>query len=764
MGSSVLGAAVRRVEDPRFITGRGRYLDDLEVPDALWMAVVRSPLPHGRLAAVDPTAALEVPGVVGVYTAGDLKLAPIPSSAPDAPAAARPVLAVDRVRFVGEPVAVVVADRRTTAYDAAQLVWVDVDPLPSVADPREALAADAPILFPEHGTNLVAGPERVGNAAGDPLAGAVVSVSLEVHNQRLQAVPLETNGAVAIPHGPRIEWWVGSQHPFIHQAIGARCLGIDRDRIRVRIPDLGGGFGAKIPAYPEQILVAALALRLGRPVRWQETRSENLLGMCHGRDQHQRIELGADADGRLVGMRLDLVQNAGAYPHFGAVLPELTALMASGPYLIPVVEASWRSAVTNTTPIHAYRGAGRPEATAILERAMDALARRLHLDPAELRRRNLLRADQMPYTTPTGARYDSGDYVAALDRALARAGYAGLRAEQAERRARGDDWQLGVGLACYVEVTAVDAGEEWSGIDVLEDGTILVKVGTVSQGQGHETAFAQIVADRMKVPLEAITIVQGDTDLVARGGGTMGSRSLQLGGSAVLRTTEELVAKAKRIVAHLREAAVDDVVVFDDGRVGIAGVPDSGFTWAELARLARDPGNLPEGLDPGLAAAETIVQEGATYPFGTHVAVVEVRPETGELRYLRHVAVDDVGTIVNRRLVDGQVHGGIAQGAGQALIEWSRHDEEGFPLTSNLTSYLIPTASMLPSFEVDHTITPTPLDPLGVKGVGEAGTIGGTQAVHNAVLDAVAHLGVEDLDMPATPEAIWRAVRAADAT
>ncbi len=758
MAGSILGAAVKRVEDPRFITGRGTYLANKRIEGALWMGVVRSPVPHGRITDIDAAAAAALPGVVGVYTADDLDLPPLRPGAPGAdPVTARPILARDVVRFVGEPVAVVVADDPVTAADAVSEVWVDIDPLPAVATPEAALAEDAPLLFPELGTNVVlTGGEP---ADHDILAGADVVVRGEFLNQRVAPVPLEPNNAAALPHGDGLEVWVGSQNVFIHQIIIAATLGIDRGQVHVVVPDMGGGFGAKVQPYPEQILTAALAHRLGRPVRWQETRTENLLAMTHGRDQHQVVELGARRDGTIVGLRARLTQNSGAYTHFGAFLPFFTLLMASGPYLIPEIDVTWRSVATNTTPVHAYRGAGRPEATAMVERAMDLLAAELGLDPAEVRRRNFIPPDHFPYRTPTGARYDSGDYGAALDRALELAGYDALRAEQAERRRRGDRIQLGIGLSCYVEITAPAERNEWSSAEVFPDGTVEVRVGTSAHGQGHETAYGQIISELLRVPPERIRVVQGDTDLVARGGGTMGSRSLQLGGTAVLEAGEEIVEKAKRIVAHLLEAAVDDVVVFEDGKVGIAGVPDSALSWGEIAAAAADPTNLPEGMEPGLEAQTTIEQDEATFPFGTHIAVTEVDTVTGDVRLVSHTTVDDCGTILNPILVDGQIHGGIAQGAGQALFEQFRYDPDANPLSGNLTTYLVPTAAVLPSFDVNHTVTPSPENPLGVKGVGEAGTIGATPAVQNAAVDAVAHLGITHIDMPVTAARVWEAIQ-----
>ncbi len=760
MSRSILGAAVKRVEDPRFLTGRGAYLDDREVPGALWLGIVRSPVPHGRILAVDLTESTRLPEVVATFTAADLELAPIAAATPDAPQAARPVLAVERVRFVGEPVAVVAATTREAAEAAAHLAFVDVDPLPAVVTPAAALADDAPLLFPELGTNLVARSAPAPESE-DPLVGADVVVGATFHNQRLAAVPLEPSNALAIPDDGHLEWWVSSQNVFIHQAVGAACLGVPRESLRVRVADLGGGFGAKIQPAPEQILVAAVARRLGRPVRWQETRGENLRGMTQGRDQYQDIEIGSDRSGRIVGIRVRLLQNAGAYPHFGAMLPGFTALMATGPYRVPRVRVEWRSVVTNTTPVHAYRGAGRPEATVMLERAIDLLAAELGLDPAEVRRRNLLPPEDFPHVTPTGARYDSGAYERALDRALDLAGYAELRREQRRRRARGSRRRLGIGLSTYVEVTAAEGRREWGSVSVLEDGSAVVRVGTSGHGQGHETAYAQLVAGTLGIPMERIRVVQGDTAEVPRGGGTMASRSLQLGGAAALDAARDVLEKARAIVAHHLEAALDDVLLFEDGRIGVAGVPDVALSWAEIARLAGDPETVPPGMAPGLDAAATIDQGGATYPFGTHVSVAEVDLDTGETRLLRHVAVDDCGRILNPLLVDGQIAGGVAQGIGQALFEEARYDADGNPLTGTLASYLLPTAATMPPMALEHTVTPSPENALGVKGAGEAGTIGATAAVLNAVVDAVADLGVRHIDMPLTPGRVWEAVRAA---
>ncbi len=757
MSGSILGAAVKRAEDPRFIRGQGDYLPNHIVEGALFLVPVRSAIPHGRLNGVDTSFAADMPGVVGIFSASDVDVRPTsPGVRGVDHAFARPPLATDIVRFAGEIVAVVVAETERQAVDAAAMVFADIDPLPVVLSPQEAVRPDAPVIHPDVGTNvaLVDGAEPVDGLFDD----ADRIVRLTIHNQRLAPVPMETNSALAIPHDDRLEIRVGSQNIFGHRIVISRGLGIDRTEVHAIVPDMGGGFGAKFYSYPEQILAAAVALKLGVPVRWHESRRDNMLGMTHGRAQDLEVEAGVQDDGTVVGLRVRVLQDVGAYPLFGAYLPAWTKLMAVGPYAIPKVESGYTSVVTNTTPIHAYRGAGRPEATHYLERTMDAVAAELGMDPVEVRRRNLLRPEQFPYTTPTGTEYDSGDYVRALDEALAMAGYDDLRAEQARRRDAGDSVQLGIGVSCYVEITAPEGNpQEWAEVEVDESGGATIRVGTSNHGQGHETAFAQLVSSLTNISIENISFVQGDTDRVERGAGTGGSRSLQLGGSAVYRATEEVVAKARRIVADELEAALEDIVVGEDGRIGVAGVPDSGMTWGEVAAIAADPEGLSEE-EPGLAAALVFEQGHPTFPFGTHISVVEVDTVTGDVTILRHIAVDDCGTVLNPLLVAGQVHGGFAQGAGQALWEHVRYDEDGNPLSGNLTSYLIPTAESLPLVERGVVETPTPYNPLGAKGIGEAATIGSTPAIHNAVIDALAHLGVRHLDMPLTPARIWSAL------
>jgi carbon-monoxide dehydrogenase large subunit len=536
-------------------------------------------------------------------------------------------------------------------------------------------------------------------------------------------------------------------------------LGLEREHVRTIAPDVGGGFGAKLAIYPEYLIVAAAAVRLGRPVRWVEGRSESMVNLTHGRSQVQEVELGAHRDGTLVGMRVELLADMGAYPQ-ATYLPRTTREMLSGVYRIPRIECYGRSVVTNATPVAPYRGAGRPEATALVERAMDLLAAELELDPVELRRRNLIPTDAFPHETAVGTTYDSGEYARALDEAMRLAGYEELRREQADRRARGDRRLLGIGVSTYVEITAF-AGTEFGSVEVQPDGGVTVLSGISPHGQGHETSLAQLASGVLGVPFDRVRVIHSDTGAVPMGEGTFGSRSLQLGGSAVWDASHSVLDKAKRVAAHVLEIAEEDVVLFDGGRVGAAGAPDVALDWVELARAAGDSARLPEGMDPGLVSSTRFAQRDSTFPFGAHVAVVEVDVETGDAHMIRHVAVDDCGRILNPLLVEGQVHGGLAQGIAQALDESVEYDENGTPLTSNLATYPMPTAVELPAFQTAHTQTPTPLNPLGVKGIGEAATIGSTPAVQSAVVDALAHLGIRHIDMPLASERVWRAVRSA---
>ena len=757
------GTPIKRREDPTLIQGMGIYTDDVNLPGTLHAAFVRSGVAHGTITSIDTDAAKESPGVVAVYTAEDLGLNDLPEGGPPVPSPGtmrRPVLARDRVRFIGEAIAVVVAETRAQAVDAVDLVDVDVDDLPVLVDMTKALDEDAPLLFPEHGSNLAA--EAPLGAAG-ALDDADVVITSRYVNQRVAAVPMEPAAAVAAPDpdtgGFRL--WAPLQAPHAGQQAVAAGLGIEPEKVRVTVPVVGGGFGARIATYPEQIALVAVARELGRPVRYVESRWETMLAMQHGRAQVQDVELGAKSDGTLTGIRLRVIADCGAYPADATVMPLLTGLMASGVYSIPKVDFHFSAVVTNTTPIGAYRGAGRPEATALLERAMDQLARRLDMDPAEIRRRNFIPPEAFPLTTVAGASYDSGEYERALDKVLENAGYEQLRAQQAERRASNDPKQLGIGLATYVELTGL--GSEIGTCIIDEHGKVTVSSGTSPQGQGHDTMFAALVSDVLGVPMDDVVVVHSDTAKVSRGMGTMGSRSLQVGGSAVFNATNTVLDKGKQLAAQMLEASADDIDVVPGRGLGVKGSPDATVSWADLARASVDEANLPEGMESGLAAETDFATPDSSYPFGAHISVVEVDTETGMTTLLRHVTVDDSGRILNPLLAEGQIHGGIAQGAAQALFEEIAFDEDGNCSTGSLVSYAIPSASDLPSYETERTQTPSPLNPLGAKGIGESGAIGSTPAIWNAVVDAVAHLGVDNVDMPASPQRVWQAIQDARA-
>ncbi len=755
---TAIGAAVRRVEDPPLVMGSARYTEDLALPEAVHVVFVRSVLGHARVTGIDTAEAAAAPGVVAVLTADDLDLEPLrPSFGPAA--FARPALAREVVRFMGEAVAVVVASSREQALDAAELVQVDYEPLQVATDPLAALEPDAPVLFSEHGSNVAV--ERPWKGEPAQVESCEVVVRAHLVNQRVVPAPMEPSAAVAAPDPETggVTLWAPVQAPFWTRRALAASLKLDAERIRVTVPAVGGAFGARIFTYPEQVVVAALALRLDRPVRYVETRSETMLTMTHGRAQVQEVELGATSDGTVTDLRVRIVADGGAYPGDDALMPQSTVQMLAGPYRIPRIEGHTRLVATNTTPVSAYRGAGRPEATWLLERMLDLLATRLGLDPAEVRRRNLIRPDAFPHVTATGARYDSGDYQSALERALEMAGYEQLRAEQAERRQDGGRVQLGIGIATYVEVTGF--GTEVGVVTVEPDGRVTVLTGTSPHGQGHETAFAQLAAATLGVELDSVRVVHSDTKLVPSGGGTMGSRSLQVGGTAVLQASEQVLTKGRTLAAHLLEARIEDVVVHPGHGLAVAGAPATALSWAELAQAITDPARRPSDLDSALSAEVTFEMDGSTYPFGTHVAVVEVDVETGLVRLVRHVAVDDSGRLLNPLLAEGQVHGGIAQGAAQALLEEVRYDADGNNLTGNLASYSMPSAAELPSFDTARMETPSPLNPLGAKGIGESGAIGSTPAVHNAVVDALAPFGVTHLDIPTTPERVWRALQEA---
>jgi carbon-monoxide dehydrogenase large subunit len=754
------GAALRRVEDPPLLRGTRPYTDDLREPKALYAVFVRSGFAHARINSIETSEAAAAPGVVGVFTGADLEMTPQPASGPPVPTPEemrRPILASGKVRFIGEPVAVVVAETREQAVDASELVDVDYDALDVIVDMERALDDDAPVLFEDapDGNLAARGP-----AGEDALGDAQVIVKERFVNQRLAAVPMEPGAAIAAPDpdtpGAFI-LWTPSQGPHAYQSAIGESLGLDKEQLRVVTPATGGGFGARIACYPEVITTVALARKLGRAVRYIETRTETMLAMQHGRAQVQHVEIGGTREGRITGLKARVIADCGAYPADASLMPMLTGLMSCGVYDIPKVDFRFTCVVTNTTPIGAYRGAGRPEATALIERAIDMFAAEIGMDPAEVRRINFIR--EFPHQTVTGANYDSGAYEAALNRVLETAGYERLRADQAARRESGGRLQLGIGLCSYVEWTGF--GSELGTCEVGEDGIVTVRSGASAHGQGHETAYAQLVSGTLGVPFEDVRVIQSDTAKVPRGMGTAGSRSLQVGGSAVLNASNEVLEKGRRLAAHLLEADVGDIAVFPGEGLGVTGAPGSTLSWAQLAAAASDDGRHPVGTAAGLTAENDFETPDATYPFGTHLAVVEVDVETGATKLLRHVTVDDAGTMLNPLMVEGQVHGGIAQGVAQALYEEIAFDEDGNNVTGSLASYAMPSAGDLPMYETERTQTPTPRNPLGAKGIGEAGAIGATPAVWNAVVDALSPYGVKNIDMPATPQRVWEAVSSA---
>jgi carbon-monoxide dehydrogenase large subunit len=720
---------------------------------------------HAVITGVDTAAAAAAPGVIAVWTASDLMLPAFHGMAKVHDDFARPSLAGDRVRFVGEGIAVVIAETATQATDAADLVVVDYEPLQAAVTAEDALADGAPVLFEAHGDNVAM--STTDPVDRDLFGDADVIVRGRYVNQRLAVAPMEPHGAAStIGEDGRLLVYASTQMPHLFQKLLATALEMEPSDIHVVTPLVGGGFGGKAGIYPEQIVVAAAAKRLQRPVLWASTRSEDMVALSHSRGQIQYVELGCKRDGTFTGLRVRLVGDGGAYPGIGCYLPAGTRRMSNGTYRFTGIQFDLAVAATNTTPMGAYRGAGRPEATALLERVVSQASIELGIDPIELRRRNLLSDDIFPFTTLTGITYDSGAYSTPLDEAARLAGYDDLLREQAERRARGDRSLLGIGVSAYVEITAGGNTSEYGAVKVNDDGSVTVMAGTSAHGQGHQTAFAMIVNDQTGIPIDKIHLMAVDTDVVRSGGGTGGSRSLQLGGSAVMRATEALVDKAKHLAAHLLEADISDIVVdTTTGTVGVAGVPTKGLDWSALATAASADGDGIDHSDGtmGLAAQLDFHQGEASFPFGAHIAVVEVDHDTGKVTLLRHIAVDDCGTVLNPLLVEGQQHGGVAAGISQTLYEQVVYDDDGNPLTSNFMDYAIPSAADFPSFEVHSTETPTPLNPLGAKGIGEASTIGSTPAVQNAVIDALAHLGVRHIDLPCTSETVWRTIRDAEA-
>jgi carbon-monoxide dehydrogenase large subunit len=757
--ANIVGQRIRRREDLRLLTGRGQFVDDLSLPGVLYATFVRSPWAHARITGIDTSHASELAGV-HVFTAEDVDLGvnpPIPFLQLDE-SWGRPFLAREKVRFAGEAVAVVLARTREQSADAAELIEVDYEPLPAVTDATRALD-DEVLLFEAAGTNLCMSRPPSGEASRMFEGCEAVSEGV-VTSQRISACPIEPRATAVDPgQDGRLTVWLSSQTPHSDRDELAEKFDRPPESIRVVAPDVGGGFGSKGLAS-EDIVLVKLALITGRPIKWTETRSENLVAMGHGRASRMEFRIGGRRDGTVEALSLSIVGDVGAYPFIGTFLPNLTAMMASGVYAIPKIEVEIKAAVTNTTPTGAVRGAGRPEATQMIERAIDIFAADLGLDPADVRRRNFISPDAFPFSTASGATYDSGNYAAALDRVLERAGYEELRREQQRRRETNAPRQLGIGLSTYVEITNGLSEAEFGGVEITPTGEAILRTGSSSHGQGHETTFAQIVADRLGLPLEKITVLKSDTDAVPRGTGTYGSKSVQIGGAAAGQASDRVVERAKELAAEELEASVEDMVLdLSEARFHVTGAPQPSLSWAELAERLTERDRLSE-----LAAEVDLEGSAPSFPFGAHLAVVEVDTETGSVALERMITVDDAGRIINPLLFEGQVHGGVAAGVAQALFEELAYDEDGNPLNANLVSYCMPGTTELPAFELAPMETPTPVNSLGAKGIGEAGTIGATPAVHNAVIDALAPFGVRHIEMPLGSERVWRALQDGRAT
>lgn len=738
----------RRLEDPRFVTGAGNYVSDMVTDDDLHIYFHRSPIAHGTLRGIDVDVAADGAGVRLVLTANEVDLPPI-SGGPLVTGGLnfdRPLLARDKVRYVGDLIAAVVADSGVQAADASGMIWADIDPLDVVVDPT--LAAGASSLF--DGGNVVA--ER--SVGSDPSHREFeITASVSVHNQRLAPASLEGLAIRAEPTDEGLVVHCGHQAPHRLRRLLAEQLEIDPGEIRVVAPDVGGAFGLKGMMFPEYTLTCVAAMRLDRPVVWIEERREHFQSGVHGRGQHNEITLEGDADGTIRRADIEILADVGAYPHNGALIPNLSSFVSQGLYDIEELRVRSTTVVTNLAPTGSYRGAGRPEAAYAIERAVDVFARTAGLDPAEVRLRNFIPASSHPYTTHTGAKYDSGDYSAALEKAMEMVDVSEVRADQERRRTIGAN-PIGIGIGAFVERSggALGAGE-FGQVEVTDDGEIVVRTGSVSQGQGHETVWARLAADLFDVPDNRVSVIAGDTARVEDGVGTFASRSAQVGASAVYRTGSLVVERAKAVAAAMLEASPDDMILAG-GEIHVVGDPESGLSLSEVASRARAEG------DP-LEAAEMFVPENQAFPFGAHVAVVEVDMETGEVRVIRYVAVDDCGEVLDPMIVDGQVVGSLAQGFGQAILEGIEYSESGDPLTASFMDYLLPSAMDTPTFELGRTVSPAPSNPLGVKGTGEAGCIGAPPAIVNATLDALAPYGVTHLSMPLRPHRVWSAIQAA---
>jgi carbon-monoxide dehydrogenase large subunit len=776
--SQYIGTSVKRKEDGRFLTGKGTYTDDIVLPNMTYVCVVRSPHAHAKIKSINVKKAKAQPGVVAVFTGKDMQddgVQPVPNGwqiGDDMKEPPHPALAVDEVRYVGDGVAAVIAESRYIAKDAAELVEVDYEVLPCVTDAAKALESGAPLVHADVPNNISFTWELGDKAAADDaLSKAHHITKLEFVNQRLIANAIEPRSAIGSYEAARDELtlYTSSQNPhLIRLLLCAFVLGLPEHKVRVISPDVGGGFGSKIFHYPEEIICAWSTRKIGRPVKWTAERTESYLSDAHGRDHRTIAEMGFDKDGNILGLRVNTIANLGAYlSTLGGGIPTwLYGTLLAGQYKTKHIYVQVQGVFTNTTPTDAYRGAGRPEATYVLERLMDTAAHEMNIDPVDLRKKNFIPPDAFPYETPVVLTYDSGNYEPAMNKALEIIDYKKVRAEQKTARSQGR--LLGIGFSSYIEACGIAPSKvagaiglraglfEAASIRVHPTGKVTCYTGSHAHGQGHETTFAQVVADELGVSIDDVEVVHGDTAQVPFGMGTYGSRSIAVGGSAIFKALEKIKEKAKKIAAHKLEAAEDDIE-FADGKWTVKGT-DKSVGLGDIALTAYVPHDYPEDLEPGLEDNAFWDPKNFTFPFGTHICVVEVDPDTGTIKILRYVAVDDVGNVINPMIVDGQVHGGIAQGIAQALWEGAVYDEGGQLITASMMDYAIPKADDLPSFEVDRTVTPCPDNPLGVKGAGETGTIASTPCVVNAVIDALYHLGIRDLQMPLTPERVWKAI------
>jgi carbon-monoxide dehydrogenase large subunit len=778
----LVGSRVKRREDPRLIQGRGTYVDDIKIAGMQHLAFKRSDVAHGRIRSIDTSAAEAMEGVEAVFTGAQIAemIGPLPIGTTGASPDHRAV-AVDAVRYAGEPVAVVVASDRYVARDAADAIVVDFDVLPAVVDPERAMTGKPTVIHEAFPNNLAValmhsgtGVDASGNvddtAIDKAFADADVVISQRMHNQRLAPNAMEPRGVVAHfePGKESLTIWSSTQNPHILKSLIAAVVGFGQDQVRAIAPEVGGGFGSKINIYPEEYVAAAVSKRLGLPVKWIEDRSEAFVATTHGRDIIGYLEMAAKRDGKVLGVKLRLIADIGAYNMLlTASIPTLTMLMANATYDFPAIRTTLTEVFTNKTPTDAYRGAGRPEATYFIERGMDMLARELNMDPADVRRRNFIPKDKFPFQTQMGAVYDSGDYEKALDAALAAADWKNLKAER--DRAKAEGRLVGLGLAMYVEVCGIGpsatlptGGWEHSQVTIERDGRISATTGASPHGQGNETTFAQMLADQFGVPIEHVTILHGDTAVVKQGIGTFGSRSQAVGGAALHMAGTKVKGKMATFAAAMLEANEADLV-FENGRIFVKGAPASGKSFAEVASFAYVPVPLPEGLEPGLSEEAFFEPSNNTYPFGCHITMVEIDRDTGEPKLLKVVAVDDAGHLINPLIVEGQIHGGLAQGIGQAMIEEVVYSEDGQLLTGSLMDYALPRATDFPRFQMESTVTPTPINPLGAKGVGEAGTLGSTPSIVAAAVDALGEFGVKHIDMMLRPEKLWRIINGGQA-